>query len=196
MIPRCWKRETVVVVASGPSLTPEDVYYCKGKARVAVINDNVRLASWADLLYAADYPWWKLYDGVPDFEGQKWTQDQRAAEEFDLNHTKGFWRNGISRDQNFIHYGRNSGFQCCNLVFLMGVKRILLLGFDMQKTDRKMHWFGNHPNTLHRQSEHGKWVVLMDKAAIYYEKAGVEVINCTRETALKKYERKPITDCL
>jgi hypothetical protein len=43
----------VVCVASGHSLTKEDVEYCKGKAKVYIVNDGYKLAPWADLLYAA-----------------------------------------------------------------------------------------------------------------------------------------------
>lgn len=194
MIPRCFKGETVVVVASGPSLSSADVEHCRGKARVAVINDNYKIAPWADLLYAADKPWWDFHQ--PEFAGQKWTQDEAAAALYGLKWVNGQWAPGISHSQNFIHYGYNSGFQCVNLVYLMGAKRILLLGFDMQRTAKKTHWFGDHPQELHRHADYGRWARTMDKAARRYEKAGIEVVNCSRETALREYKRGLITDCL
>lgn len=197
MIPRCFKGETVVVVASGASLLAEDVEYCRGKAKIAVINDNYKLAPWAHLLYAADFGWWEYHHAaVDDFGGQKWTQDERAAKNYGLNWVAGYWHPGISDDQRFIHYGYNSGFQCVNLVYLMGAIRILLLGFDMQRTKKKSHWFGDHPAPLHKHPNYTQWARTMDKAARRYEKRGVEVINCSRETALKEYKRGIITDCL
>lgn len=195
MIPRLFEGETVVIIGSGPSLIKEDVEYCKGKARIAVLNDNHKIAPWADILYAADTGWWDFYEGVPEFAGAKWTQSKEAAERYGLNFVDGKWSPGISH-ADYIHYGYNSGFQCCNLVYIMGAKRILLLGFDMQKTNNKRHWFGNHPTPLHVSSDYLLWVKYMDRAARRYAKAGIEVINCSRETALQEYRRALITDCL
>ena len=60
-----------VVVASGPSLTAEDVDYCRERAAVIVVNDNYKLAPWADVLYAADPEWWDLHQGAPSFQGDR-----------------------------------------------------------------------------------------------------------------------------
>lgn len=196
MIPRCFKGETVVVIASGASLTKEDVEFCRGKARVAVVNDNYKLAPFADLLYAADPEWWDYH--IPllgEFKGEKWTQCEFSAPKHNLNHVMGYWRHGPSLDRNHIHYGMNSGFQCVNLVFLMGAKRIILLGFDMQMTGGKRHWFGNHPGALDRNSQYEKWARYMDNAALKYARAGCEILNASRETALKEYRRVSLADC-
>lgn len=198
MIPRCFKGETVVVIASGASLTQDDIDYVKGKARVAVVNDNYRLAPWADLLYAADPDWWDYHIVEVNkmvFAGQRWTQCETSAPKYGLNHVVGYWRHGPSLDRAHIHYGMNSGFQCVNLAFLMGAKRIILLGFDMQMTGGKRHWFGNHPPPLDQASRYEKWVWYMDNAALKYHKAGCEVLNASRETALKEYRRVSLADC-
>lgn len=196
MIPRCFKDETVVIVASGPSLLREDVEYCKGKAKVAVVSDNYKLAPWADLLYCADGPWWEHHGGVPGFAGQKWTQDKWAADNYGLIHVDGRWNPSVSTDPAMIHYGFNSGFQCLNLVFLMGAKRIILLGFDFQATGGVKHWFGNHPPSLNKDSAYAQWTDFMDKAAPRLAKHGCEVINCSRQTALKAYKRESLAVCL
>lgn len=196
LIPRCFEGETLVVIASGASLTKEDVDYCQGKVNAVVVNDNYKLAPWAKLLYAADGPWWDEYGGVPEFSGQKWTQDKEAAEKYRINYIEGYWNEGISTDPRHIHYGWNSGFQCCNLVFLMGARRLLLLGFDMKMTAGKRHWFGDHPEKLNKESGYNKWVDSMDGAAAGYARAGCEVINCSRETSLLQYKRAAIVDCI
>lgn len=196
MIPQDWIGKTCAVIASGPSLTPEDVAYCRGKAIVAVVNDNYRLAPWADLLYAADYRWWDHHDGVVGFAGERWTQDERAAKEFGLNWVAGRDAAGFSFDRERIHYGRNSGFQCCNIAILRGAARILLLGFDMQAAGRRRHWFGDHPGELNRDSDYAGWVLRMNEAAQGAKDARVEIINCSRVSALTAYPRARLADCL
>ena len=57
-LPRLADGGTVVCLASGPSLTTEDVAYVRGRATVIAVNDAVRLAPWADVLYSNDSTWW------------------------------------------------------------------------------------------------------------------------------------------
>jgi len=75
---------TFVVVASGPSLTREDVEYCRDKAKVIVVNDCYRLAPWADICYASDYDWYRLHINAirNSFFGRCVTVDVDAAAQF------------------------------------------------------------------------------------------------------------------
>ena len=65
-----WRNQTVVCIASGPSLTQDQVDQVKGLNTIA-INDAYKLAPWANILYACDYQWWDWHKGVPDFKGYK-----------------------------------------------------------------------------------------------------------------------------
>ena len=54
-----------VCIASGPSLTPEDVQAVKewrdaGKGKVIVVNTTFRAAPWADAMFAMDAKWWPI----------------------------------------------------------------------------------------------------------------------------------------
>lgn len=88
-----------------------------------------------------------------------------------------------------IHEGGNSGYQAINLAFHTGAKRIVLLGFDMQRTDGKAHWFGNHPGNMQVPSPYADWLHKFEQLAADLKVQGVEVLNCTRETALTCFER-------
>ena len=62
-----WHGGTVVVMASGPSLTKEDVEMVRkwresGEGRyVIVTNTTFQLAHWADALFFHDMKWWRQY---------------------------------------------------------------------------------------------------------------------------------------
>ena len=60
-VPRVWPGETVVCIASGPSLTRDDVEYCRGRAKVLVINTSILLAPWADAFHACDGRVWRWH---------------------------------------------------------------------------------------------------------------------------------------
>lgn len=58
-----WQGQTVVIMASGPSLTLEQVRRVaiaklKDRCRVIAVNDAIFIAWWADWLHAYDSRWW------------------------------------------------------------------------------------------------------------------------------------------
>ncbi len=65
-VPRDFPGGTILCVASGPSLTQEDVDYCRGKVDAAIaVNTSYQRVPWAYALYAADAHWWNwLFVGL------------------------------------------------------------------------------------------------------------------------------------
>jgi hypothetical protein len=169
------------LIASGPSLTQADVDYCKNKARVIVINDNYKLAPWADVLYACDPMWWEWHNGVPGFEGCKITQDKKSAKKYYLDHIQSARKPGLSLHPSTIHTGANSGYQAINLAYHFGAKKIILLGYDMQ-IGKRSHWFGEHPNGV--RSNYTDFLHHFKTIAAQLPALDLEIINCTRVTAL------------
>jgi hypothetical protein len=184
--------KTAVCIASGPSLTQEDVNYCRGKAKVYVVNDCYKLAPWADVLYACDLEWWNHHKGVPDFKGEKWTLTQAAAKKYSLNFINVLFNTTWSFSSDFVASGGNSGFQCLNLAVNQGAERVILLGYDM-KSGIKKHWFGDHPGALNRGSNYTSWIKHFVRATEFIP---ANVINCTRDTALHCFPRKNLRDVL
>jgi hypothetical protein len=96
-----------------------------------------------------------------------------------------------------IHFGSNSGYQAINLAVHFGVSRILLLGFDMQVApDGRKHWFGNHPGNMNNNSPYGLFIEKFGTLPPDLKKAGVEVVNCSRVTALECFQRMTIEEAL
>lgn len=148
------------------------------------------------MLYACDGEWWDRYhaDVVRCFKGELWTTDKRASLTYGLNHVPGESKPGLGR--GVLHYGANSGYQAINLAYLMGASRIVLLGFDMQKTGGKSHWHGDHPSGLNRQSPLKSFAKNFPALAKDLSAAGVEVVNATRETALECFPKIQLEDAL
>ncbi len=186
------------IIASGPSLTREDVESLKGQ-RVLVINDNYLLAPWSAVLYACDGHWWDWHADRPElkaFKGRKITQDEDAAKRYGLEHIRGVDEPGLSSDPACIHMGSNSGIQAINLAYHLGARRVVLLGFDMQATGGKTHWHGKHPGEDGGYSPWHKWLWRYQLVADDAKRMGFEIINATRETALTCFPRKPLASLL
>lgn len=189
---------TAICIASGPSLTAEDVDYCRGKGKVYVINNTFRRAHWADVLYACDGRWWEHYhaEAAKVFKGEMWTIDVGAAAKYGLKEI------GVLNDAFFsdhpkaIALGGNSGHQALNLACIQGASRVILLGYDMKpRADGIRHWHGDHVNALLQTNpiEYFNWCQNLKQAKPFIE---AEVINCTRDTALDCFDRAALRDVL
>lgn len=83
-----------------------------------------------------------------------------------------------------------------NLAYVLGAKKMILLGFDMQETGGKSHWHGNHPGALNRHSPYKSWIPNFERLARDLRDAGVDVVNATRETALNCFKKVNLEDAL
>lgn len=149
------------------------------------------------MLYACDSKWWaKYYDEVAqNFKGERHTindvDNPANNPDFAYDLCRHDSRQRAGFDNHFIHYGvssgGNSGVQATNLAYLLGAKTILLLGMDCFGT----HYFGDHPPELNSGSPYNQF----SKSWEALSKAqDVNIINCSRRTALDCFDRAPITE--
>lgn len=82
---------------------------------------------------------------------------------------------------------KNSGAGAIVLAVTFGAKRIILLGYDCQHTGGKTHWHGNHPRGLGNAGKVKEWPAQFEE--IKKKFSVVDIVNCTRETALSCFRR-------
>lgn len=145
------------------------------------------------MLYACDFAWWNLRDGVPEFRGLKLSQDNRACKKFpDIRRVSVRGQSdrivatepGIVSCGSRLGYG-HSGFQAVNLAAQFGVRRLVLVGFDLGGE----HWHGRHPKGLNNPGpvHFAEWRRGLDAAAPALRALGVEVLNASPTSALTAY---------
>lgn len=152
------------------------------------------------MLYACDETWWIHHFPLlaTHFQGELWTIAEGARERFDLRWIYGADMGGLSRDPSMIHTGKNSGTQAIGLAHCFGAQRIVLVGFDMQRTDNKSHWHGDHPKGLGNGSlnRYGAWMRGLELVAEDCKRLRLEVVNASRRTAMRSFPRVTIEDAL
>ncbi len=194
-----WEGETLVIVASGPSAKAAPLELAKGRAKVIAINMSWRLCPWADILFACDYNWWLRTEGWQDFTGLKLTVDAKAARKWGLGYVHCMKPDDrvFLEPKGTVGWGGNSGFHCLNLAIQFGVRRVLLVGYDMT-LDYGLHWHGAHPSGMHnpRADNVKRWRHAVDSAARVAAAQGVEVINCSPISALTKYPKMGFAEAL
>lgn len=186
-----------VICASGPSVARTDFDLLQASGwNVMAVNNTWELLPWAQAMYAGDRQWWDRYGADCTFEGKRYTADQFAARRYRCQHITRRAGFGLSTVPGVVHSGGNSGFQAVNLVYQLGAKRIVLLGFDMHRREAG-HWHGDHEGMLSAPENHlRRWVRAFAPLADDLRRHGVHVVNSTPGSALTCITYRPLERAL
>lgn len=203
-------------IAGGPSLTHEDVQFCRDQGwNLATVNMGFKIAPDAKIFHAFDRLWWeRYYDELkatinPDcalWSGNHWACCRHP--ELKRLHTRpdGGWSTVYGK----AHYGETSGYQLPQIVGWENPDLIILLGYDNQYTGGKRHWHEDYPETcacpvVKGVKQHDintcnrmKNVPNIERQVKYYAmmaaQATVPIINCSRATALTCFQRMTVQE--
>lgn len=173
-----WDGLTVVCIASGPSLTPEDCELVRRSGHpVVVTNTTFRWCPWADALFGFDLQWWRRYhDEVrTTFAGRLFSASLVAAN----------YGAEVPVGQPWFTAFKNSGACAASLAIGGGASRLVLLGYDAARGARgETHCHGDHPRGLNNVESIADWPRQFRLLAKHAERHGVDVLNASRRTAL------------
>lgn len=191
-IQRRWLDATIVCLASGPSMTQQDADLVGAAHDVVTFTANSTwlLAPWAQVHYSNDHDWWQQNIGTMRREcrGEFWSgcpdSELLPADVKQYPYQK--QARGLPADHNLIGWGGNSGFAQMQLAARAGARRIILVGYDMQGDG---HWHEDHPEPIRKEFNFPFWIGHFNHAAAALALRGIEVLNASRETALKCFPR-------
>ena len=185
-----WRKEVVVILGCGPSLSKEQIDCIEGRAKVVVINLAFRAAPFADILYAGDGSFWESYPDSLEFPGLKVTANFKhtcKSEKLHVVTVHPTVRMGrrFSTLPGTLGYGGNSGFQALNLVLQLGSQAVILLGFDMN-VNLGGHWHKDHPEPLTNPNQRfvNHWKRAFRRDLPIINSFGARIINASLNTRL------------
>jgi hypothetical protein len=177
------------IIATGPSFQRRDAEALRNVGTGIAVNCGIFFAPWCTHLFGADSVWWRYYEPkITWYKGARISRTHKAA--------------GVTtwRGKGWPRTGGNSGHMAIQYAVDLGFKHLALLGFDQQKTEGKAHCHADHP----RMAKDGKrtnmanaggiaaWPRLMTRTSLDLNQRGVRVVNLSRATALKCFERLTI----
>lgn len=169
-----WTGKTAVVVATGPSLSLEQVRIValarmKDRCRVLAINDAALVCWFCDIAFAGDMKWWEERKSLAGFRGKKVGIDVSippasptvpASPDIAMVRRAGAFGYDVSPGRIFTH--KNSGAMGCQVAADLNPDKIILLGFDMREMviDGKLsrHFFGNYEGKLNTSPDISTWI--------------------------------------
>ncbi|MFW5879876.1 MAG: hypothetical protein ACOCUV_03540 [bacterium] len=171
------------------------------KKHVIGINAAYKLGNWLDIIFFGDPQFWKdhrdyllLYPSLKvtcadvgdKWKGIKWMRPDTRK------------KVGINAKKGFVSWNRNSGSAALSLAVQLGVKRIILVGFDMRVNLNKQHWH----NVYRKDGQAARklpFVNHLKPFSIIAQDAkdlGVEIINASPNSAIDCFEKTKIKELL
>jgi len=191
-----WYQGTAFILGCGPSLRNADVSSLRSVGYVIAVNDSYLLAPWADVLYFCDKKWWTAnQDTVMSTFTGRWivTLDECYH---GVKTLRNMGVEGLETDPGGLRHGSNSGYQAIGLAYHLGVSQIVLLGFDMRCDGDRVHWRDRAKDNADAQARVMSTVMLpkFNSLVAPLRDAGVQVWNCTPDSALRCWPHRLLAD--
>jgi hypothetical protein len=171
------------------------------------VNNAYRLGAWVDILFFGDWTWYLEHrqelQGWPGLKiscNSKFGNpgpDRMGGIKYlarDREHLE-----GISGDPSKVSWNQNSGAAAINVAVHLGVKRIYLLGFDMDMDHKnnRTHWFGSHGPSVGRPVKpppFGRHLRGFPAIAEDAKRMGVGIINVNPESKIDVFPKVALKD--
>ena len=192
-VPKMWLDSTAYILGGAPSLLKENLSLIHNE-RVIGVNDAFRLGDWVDVCWFGDVRWfdWNKEE-LKKFKGLVACCCPRLADKNDwvkvLSRGK---PQGIEPRPDFISWNKSSGGSAINLAIHFGVRRVVLLGYDMKPNeDGKDNWHDNHKVKNNTTLPYPRFLQSFPIIVRDAERMGVEIINTSMDSLIdEKYVRK------
>lgn len=228
-VPKVWDGEEVWIIGGGPSMPrqfgiPEDIIkkvisgelfpsayspYMEGIHGKHVIGINVAylIGDWIDLIFFGDHSFFKNHqEGLSNFPGLKVSCHPQMAKVPWVKYVplQPGRRMGLSTEPNMLVWNGNSGAASLSVACNTGVKRIILLGFDMAVdfNTKMQHWhdlygkgrIDDPKNTT--KLPFGKHKIGFNQIALDAKARGIEIINVSPDSEIKHFRRATVKELL
>jgi hypothetical protein len=183
-IQREWEGEAVAIFASGPSMNAAAAERCRalGLRSIAINNQAIDCAPWADVIYGSDLKWWRHYmPQAAALPGRKISLHIGQP----ISGVDCLWPSSHVFDErpSYLSTGGNSGYAALCLAAKLGATRVLLYGYDMGLRSGRMRRH-EYPANLNSRPRFAHWIPRFNSLAPYLKGRGVAVVNCTPGSAL------------
>ena len=191
-IPEIWRGEECFILGGGPSLGNVNLSRLRGKCVIAV-NNAYELGPWPVLLYG-DCNWWRSMTNsagvghcvaLRAWGGLKIHPCQHSCQHRGSvvvqRRDRGY---GVSRRADALQWNLSSGGCAIDLAVKFGVRRVVLLGFDMSSVQGKHNWHAAHGPRSAKFNPYPRHLLPFASIARDLDALGIECVNATPGSAI------------
>jgi len=224
-VPELWKDGECWIIGGGKSVPyqfdiPEDVIerVCNGKLpsysyspylevlhdkHIIGVNNVYQMGAWIDFLFFGDGSWYLTHRlnlakwiGIKVTCSPKFQRDKYAKQEGikylakDKTH-----KHGLSSVPYKVSWNGNSGAAAISLAAHLGVKRIILLGFDMNMDGKFSHWHGSH-GKKNRTPPFRRHLQGFPNIAEDAKRMKIEILNANKNSAITSFPKVTLEEVL
>ena len=235
-VPRIWEGGECWIIGGGPSIpeqfgVPDDVIedviaqrstpsvyspYMSAihDRHVIGVNAAYLIGDWIDIIFFGDNRFFLAHrEGLSKHPGLKVSCNSRThsccRDVHYLPHDRGHPR-GISTEPRFVSWNANSGAAAISMAVHLGVRRIVLLGFDMRTGTYGQHWHNAYRGMRVRRTHgKGKGQIVVPRKLPFdrhlrgfpiiardAKRLGVEIVNASPDSAIKEFPKCTVQEIL
>jgi hypothetical protein len=190
-VPRIWPEGECVIIGGGPSLIGVDMDSLRARRTIAV-NMAYKLGDWIDVMFFGDCRFYNWNAGdLSKFAGLKVTSCPQHVDKPGIKVVqKQRAPVGLCTDPKLLAWNLSSGACAVNLATHFGVKRIVLVGFDMKKRDEKDWWHDYYDKPANkRHHPYPRFMKPFKAIAESLKSMRVECVNACPDSALDVFPR-------
>ena len=193
-----WPEGECFILGGGPSLRDVKVEQLKNR-RVIAVNNAYKLGDWIDVMFFGDCRWLDEHrNALLNFAGLKVTTCERHTSKPGIKVVRR--RNtpfGIFTDPGILAWNLSSGASAINLAVHFGVKRIVLLGFDMRKNGDQWNWHNDYaPRRRSGEGPYPRFLGPFPHIARDLKQQDVECLDASPGSALDVFPQVKLEDLL
>lgn len=190
---KVWEGDTAYILGGGPSMKTEDLSLIHNK-HVIGVNNSYLLGDWVDIGWFGDKKWltwhkqsWRWWPGIHAscnhhhevITNETWIKFMARGKP-----------SGIDTKPGYASWNRCSGSSAINVAYHLGATRIILIGFDMRDVNNKKNWHKDHKDN--GKAPYKKFLSCYGDISKDAERLGIEIINATKDSAIKVLPYAPL----
>lgn len=205
-VPRDWDKKPVVIVGGGPSLRGFDFNRLRDRYTVLCVNASMFDVPFAAAGFSLDLRairmWWPrlLTLEIDQFYAvdRKWLPGVSGGPSPRMRFLLRRQDRDFSTANGYITAGGTSGFGAMNLAVQRGARKIILLGYDYGGRGGVWHHNESHYSFKQQQddAQWQQWARNFDRPAYFLRRAGVEVVNCSPDSAITAFPKSAIDEVI
>lgn len=204
--PPMWEGETAYVIGGGPSVRGMRLEVLRRKCVIGV-NQAFALGPWVDVCWFGDQRWfaWNV-EALRAYPGLTVTCANAMRE----RRNRPAWVHWMVRDETaagltkrpgVIRWNSNSGASAVNLALHFGAARVVLVGFDMRRTEGAPNDGHNYhdehtPHHTPKKNVYDRFMKRWPAIAADAKRFGLEILNATPGSAIEEFPIVGLEDTL